>query len=239
MDIRALFFDLYGTLADWLPNAESIQQRCALAEGLNVDQLKIRLAYPEANRFLDLENTANPIALRDKDARRTFFVQYESNLLHAAGYSVTSEIAARIWDRVSRYPKKFALFDDALPSMEGLREMGLKLGVISNIGFELQQTLVQLGIAQYLDVSVSSVEARVAKPDPKIFRLALGKVGVSANQTIHVGDSLETDVLGARSAGMLPVLLKRSARSESQSHPQRIQTLLELPAIVEKARLSQ
>jgi len=60
-----------------------------------------------------------------------------------------------------------------------------------------------------LDVVVSSAEVGLRKPDPRIFELALARVGVAADEAVHVGDHLYADILGAEAVGMYPVLIDR------------------------------
>jgi HAD superfamily hydrolase (TIGR01509 family) len=89
--------------------------------------------------------------------------------------------------------------------LDTLRERGLKLGIVSN-AFDppalLQGDLVELGIAERVDVAVFSSEAGLRKPHPAIFELALQALGVGAEQTLFVGDSLTVDIAGAAALGM-------------------------------------
>ena len=61
----------------------------------------------------------------------------------------------------------------------------------------------------YLDMVLSSQEIGSAKPDPLIFIAALKKLNVQAREAIYIGDQYETDVLGARGAGINPILIDR------------------------------
>jgi putative hydrolase of the HAD superfamily len=89
--------------------------------------------------------------------------------------------------------------------LESLRDRGLKLGLVSN-AFDppdlLHRDLAQLGVAQLLDVAVFSSEVGRRKPDPAIFERALAALGVAPERALFVGDTLATDVAGARAVGM-------------------------------------
>jgi putative hydrolase of the HAD superfamily len=89
--------------------------------------------------------------------------------------------------------------------LEALRGRGLKLGVVSN-AFDppelLRRDLERLGVAERVDVTVFASEAGVRKPHPAIFRRALDELGVAAESTLFVGDSLATDIGGAAALGM-------------------------------------
>lgn len=89
--------------------------------------------------------------------------------------------------------------------LESLRERGLKLGLVSN-AFDppdlLHRDLAQLGVAQRLDVALFSSEVGRRKPDPAIFQRALDALAVAPERALFVGDTLATDVAGARAVGM-------------------------------------
>ncbi len=207
--IEAVVLDFYGTLVKWAPDAEEMQRDAAAAEGLAVDPAAIARAYPTANAYMNAENARTHIAKRASGERARFFTEYERRLLAAAGYDVEPELAARIWTRMEATQKELAPFDDALPALRALREAGLTLGVVSNMGRELGTVLDHLGLAQHLDTWMSSEEAGVAKPHAAIFHAALERAGVPAERALFVGDSYESDVLGAQDVGMRAALLLR------------------------------
>jgi len=68
----------------------------------------------------------------------------------------------------------------------------------------------ELGIAEYLDFTVTSAEAGADKPQPPIFLKALELAQVTAAEAVHVGDQYQNDVLGARGVGIAPILLDRA-----------------------------
>jgi putative hydrolase of the HAD superfamily len=86
-----------------------------------------------------------------------------------------------------------------LDAIATLRGRGLALAVVSNWDCSLPGQLAQAGIQ--VDAVVTCAEAGAAKPDPAIFEAALGRLGVSAGRTLHVGDQPE-DEGGARAAGL-------------------------------------
>ncbi len=89
-------------------------------------------------------------------------------------------------------------------TIEELHAMGLRMGIVSNI---ISTSLVphilnEYGIAQYMECIVMSSAAGYRKPDPRIFELALNELGVTAQETCYVGDTISRDVLGARNANL-------------------------------------
>jgi len=71
----------------------------------------------------------------------------------------------------------------------------------------------RIGIARYFRLAVNSAEAGAGKPDPRMFHLALERLGESAEAMVHVGDHPEHDVLGAHNAGVRAIWLNRQGSS--------------------------
>jgi putative hydrolase of the HAD superfamily len=90
-----------------------------------------------------------------------------------------------------------------------LRAAGARLAVVSNWDVSLHDVLERTALRPLVDAVVISAVEGVAKPDPAIFAVALGRLGAPAAEAMHVGDSLEHDVAGARAAGVEAVLVAR------------------------------
>ncbi|MBN1283623.1 MAG: HAD family hydrolase [Proteobacteria bacterium] len=93
--------------------------------------------------------------------------------------------------------------------LDWFRERGFRLGVISNAEGQIRRLLEHTGINSRFDVVVDSSEVGVAKPDARIFRMAVEGVRSSPERCVHVGDMVEIDVAGARGAGITPILVDR------------------------------
>lgn len=109
----------------------------------------------------------------------------------------------------------FQLFADVTPTLDRLKRQGIRLGLISNWQRGLKQFCEELGVASYFDVIISSAEVKSEKPDPRIFREALARLGASPECALHVGDSIDEDVLGASSVGIRAMLLDRRGMHSS------------------------
>jgi putative hydrolase of the HAD superfamily len=107
------------------------------------------------------------------------------------------------------------LFPDTVPALAALRRRGLQLGVVSNFDSRLTTICNGLGIADFFDTLVISGRAGCAKPDPRIFAIALQRLGVPPAEAMHVGDSECHDLNGAQAAGLRAVLLQRGAARPS------------------------
>jgi putative hydrolase of the HAD superfamily len=96
---------------------------------------------------------------------------------------------------------------DVIPALQRLRAAGKKLVVVSNANGRMRAALDRVGIGPHVDLVIDSFEESVEKPDPRIFQLAMERIGSRPETTVHVGDLFHTDVVGARAAGLRAVLL--------------------------------
>ncbi|HEU4975379.1 MAG TPA: HAD-IA family hydrolase [Baekduia sp.] len=110
---------------------------------------------------------------------------------------------------------RFRPYGEVPAVLAALREQGLRLVVVSNWDVSLHEALAATGLAGLVDGAISSAEAGAAKPDPAIFARALALAGVPAADALHVGDSPEADVAGARAAGIRALLVVRDGASAS------------------------
>jgi putative hydrolase of the HAD superfamily len=112
---------------------------------------------------------------------------------------------------------RFRAYPDAAPALEELRARGLRLVCVSNWDCSLPGVLAECGLAGLLDGVVSSAGSGSRKPDPAIFEAGLAIAGCEPGQAIHVGDTQAEDVVGARAAGVTPVLIGRDGGGEIAS----------------------
>ena len=96
---------------------------------------------------------------------------------------------------------EFRAYEDAGPALRALRAAGMRLVIASNWDCSLADWLGPAGLLELVDAVVTSAEVGVAKPDPLVFRRALAVAGVGPEAAVHVGDSPDNDVAGARAAG--------------------------------------
>ena len=90
-------------------------------------------------------------------------------------------------------------------ALDEIHRRGIPMGVVSNSSFGqrvIRHELAKYGLAEHLDVVVVSAEYAVRKPNPLLFETAAALLGVASSDIWFVGDRLDTDVAGARAAGM-------------------------------------
>jgi beta-phosphoglucomutase len=140
------------------------------------------------------------------------------------------DLAARMlrWLFEGRFDR---LFSDVLPALGALRDLGMPLGVLSNFGTQLPAILERLGLASFFEFVIVSAVVGVAKPDQRIFDLAVTEAGQARKRLLYVGDHIGDDIEGAQGAGLDAVLIDRRDRHREALCP-RIHSLLDLVAYV-------
>ena len=226
--IKAVFFDLYGTLAGFYPPRYEIQSQACAGFGIQVTPDGVLRGYALADAYMAEQNAVRPLRQRDRQGMNEFFAEYERRVLEGAGIDVTGQQALEIWRAVRNVPYQLTRFDDVLPTMDLLKSHGLTLGLISNMNRDGNELAENLGLTPYLDFAVTSLEVGAEKPHPPIFLAALDRAGVEPREAMHVGDQPTSDIEGARNVGINPVLLDRDGNHTGIQTCPRIETLMEL-----------
>ena len=232
--ITAVFFDLYGTLAGFRPSRFEIQSEALADFGITVTPDGILRGYYLADVFMSHQNATKPVRSLSREENRVFFAEYERRVLRGAGVEVSQDEAWQIWRRIRKIDYGLALFDDTIPALETCRQMGLTVGLISNMNQSGDELAGSMGLLPHLDFSITSHEVGAEKPSPIIFERALERAGARPEDAVHVGDQLSSDVAGAANAGINPVLLDRDGNHRHYAEQPRIEELSELPELLER-----
>jgi putative hydrolase of the HAD superfamily len=190
---RAVFLDALGTLVELEPPWVSLRELvpAEVSDERLVAALRAEMAYYREHAH-EGRDEASLAELRERCA---------AIVSEKLGFEITvDELIEAI--RFSAYP-------DAAPALGALRDRGLRLIAVSNWDCALPRVLERCGIERMLDGVVTSAEAGARKPDPAIFTAALELAGCEAGEALHVGDTADEDVAGARAAGIRPLLIDR------------------------------
>jgi putative hydrolase of the HAD superfamily len=230
--IRAVFFDLYNTLAGFSPSRFEIQSAACSEFDIKVTPDGIVRGYALADAFMAEENAIRPLRMKSKSSNKLFFTRYEQLVLKGAGVEVTESQSWDIWLTIQSMTYDLARYDDVLPAFDLLKSQGLALGMISNINRDAAELSESLGLTPYLDFTVTSREIGFEKPHPSIFRAALDRCSTLPQETVHVGDQITSDIEGALNVGINPVLLDRDDNHKDVESYPRIESLMELPYVL-------
>ena len=190
----------------------------ALARGLGVDELTAERAFrAEVDYYV-------PHHLEGSDARGLAELRRgcAAVVAEVAGVDLETAHQALMSSLV------FEPWEDSRPALEELRSLGLQLVVVSNWDCSLRSVLDRIGLLGLVDGVVTSAEVGAAKPDARIFGVALELAGCAPVEALHIGDTPEDDVAGAVAAGVHPVLLDRSGDGGQGT----LTSLSELPALI-------
>lgn len=200
-ELRTIFLDAGGVLI--FPNWERISTTLA-THGVHVPATVLAAAEPHAKRHLDHTRTIQAT----NDEKRGWL--YFNLILQQAGITPNDATAAALAE-LHAYHQQSNLWefmpDDVLPALRQLRELRLQLVVVSNANGTVEALARRLGLTECVECVLDSHVEKVEKPDPRFFEIALERSGARRESTIHLGDLYEVDVVGARSAGITPVLL--------------------------------
>ena len=228
--IKAVFLDWFNTLAHYKPPREELASQALQEFGINAPLEAIRRGLMLADKDYFEENIPSPIQKRSPEEQAKVFIQYQKTVLAEAGTSAPDEILQKIMNRLQELYRSmtFILFDDVLSTMQTLKKQKLILGLLTNLNWDINPICREVGVAPYLDFTVTSKEAGADKPHPPIFQLALERARVKPPETIHVGDQYKLDVVGARGVGINPILIDRSDLYSEVNDCPRIHSLTEL-----------
>jgi putative hydrolase of the HAD superfamily len=124
----------------------------------------------------------------------------------------------------------FVPFAEVPDALAELRAAGHRLLVVSNWDCSLPDWLGPAGLLEHVEAVVSSGDAGVAKPDPRIFERALELAGAEPDEVVHVGDSIDNDVAGARAAGLRAILVARNGGAPAEVEA--VSLLTDVPALL-------
>ena len=226
--ITAVFFDLYGTLANFQPSRFEVQSQACLEFGIKITEEGTIRGYKLADAYMSKENSIFPISTRSKNQRDQFFWEYEKLILEGNDVTVSIEMAGSIWNTLRKIPYKLVLFPDVVPEINKIKTIGIKTALISNIDSDNNNIIDELGLAQIFDVTITSNKIGATKPDPIIFNAALEQTGSIPENTIHIGDQILSDIQGALNSGIKPILIDRDRNHIGYTEHPRIESLSEL-----------
>jgi putative hydrolase of the HAD superfamily len=215
--IAAALFDAGGTLVrldfEWM--AESIRSL-----GHEIAAGSLRRAEVQGRLRFDASDRAT-------------ILPYFEGTLEAAG--VPQPLVPAVLETWSERQRAVGLWvkpmEGAREALEGVRAAGLRVAVISNSDGRAEQHIVDCGLRDQVEFVVDSGLVGVEKPDPRIFRLALERMGVPPGQAVYVGDVRSVDRHGAEGAGLHFILVDGTG-TYGREDERRVGEMVRLPALM-------
>lgn len=238
MRIKAVLFDMFDTLMmierDHAFHQPSLRKTHAFLvhNGINVSFDTFNAAYVEARDAL--------YAAADAQMEEPHFNLRIANALRSLGYDfdVSSDVVRgatlAFCEEFMRYVRMDENARSALEKLHGK----YKLGIVSNYAIPecVFKLLKKHGLAGLFDAVIVSGAVNKRKPSPEIFQKALEKLGVDAESTVFVGDTIDADIQGPKSIGMKTIYIERRTQKEIEEicPDQAIKNLNELSAALER-----
>jgi putative hydrolase of the HAD superfamily len=222
---RAVLLDALGTLVQLEPPWPLLQRTLVLRHGIEVTEEQAKEAMLAEFAYYRAHHREGTNERSLAELRRRCAGVLRERLPNVGRLSLDA-LTEALLDSL-----RFIPFRDAAPALGALRAAELPVAVVSNWDCSLRAVLADVGLAAALDAVVVSAEVGAEKPDTAIFQAALKQLRREPEQALFVGDSPETDIAGARAAGIRAVLLDRRAGGVAGDH-ERIFSLSELPALV-------
>ncbi len=206
---KAVFFDLDGTLRHSVPEGSDVFTDYVVTLGLQVDQdARLRAMRWEHLYWASSVDLRDDLLAHSGDTEN-FWIEYSRRRLVALGASPEKsvEFAPNVSKHIGEfYRPESVIPEDVRRTLPQLKEAGYILGVISNRDKPFQDLLQDHGIGEFFDFSLAAGEVNTFKPEPEVFEHALRRVNLSPRDAVYVGDNYYADVVGARRAGLEPIL---------------------------------
>jgi putative hydrolase of the HAD superfamily len=203
-NLQAITFDVGGTLIEPWPSVGHVYAAVAARHGIEgASPAQLNARFFAAWKALDCraESRADWAAIVEATFEGVATVA-DPKALFEALYAQFME------------PSAWRVFDDVQPTLAALHSRGMRLAIVSNWDERLRPLLARLNLLDHFELAVVSCEVGSRKPELKIFEQATEALGLSPDRVLHVGDSLEQDILGARAAGMQAVGIRRAQPKE-------------------------
>ncbi len=192
--MSSIFLDLGGTLVDFKPNYHEPIYFTLIKNGYDVD---LKSVYRAVSRYLGKEN------LPSADGNPIINV---NEILKMMGISVDKYTLDEL-QSLKFLSTFYDLYHDTVPFLKALKSRGYRVYIISNASQKINEVIHNTGISGFLDGVVASYRIGKIKPDPEIFKEGIRIAGETG---LYVGDLYEVDYVGAKRAGLEPVLLDRN-----------------------------
>jgi len=208
-DINAILFDFDGTLRHSLPSGGEVFTNYVISQGLSVTNEDRRRAAIWEHYYFASSPEIQADQKKFNNEGEDFWFHFAHRRLAALGCA--PELVPEIGPKVSAHMREAYKPENWIPEevhtvMPELKDTGYTLGVVSNRDKPYKDEIDDFGMGAYFHFSLAAGEVQSWKPDPGVFEHALKIAGARPEQTLYIGDNYFADVVGARRAGLQPVL---------------------------------
>jgi len=207
--IKAIFFDLDGTLRHSVPEAREVSSEYTATLGLHINEEdRQRAARWEYLYWASSADLRDDLIAHPPDTEQ-FWIEYSRRRLIAVGASPAwaEEHAADVSAHMGEmYRPDSIVPDDVQRTLPILKEAGYYMAVLSNRDKPFLDVMESHKLSPFFEFSLAAGEVDIYKPEPGVFEHALKRANLAASEVAYVGDNYFADIVGARRAGLTPVL---------------------------------
>jgi len=226
MAVEVVFFDVGNTLIYPDPPVGEVYAAALREAGFEGEPAQVEQRFAEAWQQLraELDGDTLEYGRTEQDALRWWRRVVAASFEPFGRPSDFERIFRELYEYFAS-GQAWGIYEDAVPTVEHMKRRGKQVGVISNWDVRLEEVLRALDLWGLFDCVVVSALVGAEKPAPAIFEHALRQFDCPPARALHVGDSYEEDVLGARGAGLEALWL---CRDDTGDGPHAIRSLTEL-----------
>lgn len=210
---KVIFLDAVGTLFGVKGSVGEIYSQIAKDFGVEVEASTLNQAF--IKNFKAAPSPIFPHAQTQDIPQREFdwWQQLAMSTFDSAGVlQKFSDFPAFFTELYIHFgtAEPWFIYPDVLTALQNWKNAGIELGIISNFDSRLYSVLQALELREFFSSITISTQVGVAKPDPKIFTVALSKHNCLPDQGWHIGDSLKEDYQGAKEVGLRGIWIERN-----------------------------
>ncbi len=215
---RAVFFDLYGTLIEirtdeYDPWVYSVLSQYLSYHSVNIDAEELKRGYFDGIRQ-HLEQSTEPYP--EVDIYKVFH-----NIMHKYGSKKYSETI--VLDTIMLFRsltiRQFGVFPGLYEALVSIGKR-YKTAIISDAQWSFSESEIKkLGLDRFFRLRILSSRFGFKKPDTRMFTMAMGKMKVTPDESVYIGDNPPKDIVGAKKAGMKFILFRSECRSYNGFQP--------------------
>ncbi|MGH2583150.1 MAG: HAD family hydrolase [Anaerolineales bacterium] len=235
--VNTVLFDLDDTLRYNDPHAHTFFCDYVQSLGIRLTAGQRRVSQRWEHTYWASSNQLTSDIEDFVEGSEGFWLNYSSRHLQALGVpkDQADHLAADVHRHMrDNYEPRSYIPNENIEALSGLRRAGFKLGVITNRPKPIHSEMNTLNLDTYLDFFLTAAQLGAYKPDPTIFNNLLAFIGRPASDVVYVGDNYYADIVGARNAGIRPILLNWNALYD-KTDCEEITSLRQLPEILQPA----
>ncbi|MEE2900837.1 MAG: HAD-IA family hydrolase [Myxococcota bacterium] len=224
--IKAVLFDVGGTLITPNPSVAAIYKKFGEPFGLEATENELKLAFASAwPRYEGFGKAAATQLSHDSESIKNRWQVLVEDVFDQVAFTGDRDSCFLALYHAFERPEVWKIYPDVFPVIDALNQLGMNLGLISNWDARLRPLLKDLDLENHFEPIIISCEVGVEKPKTEIFEAARKQCNCLFSEIVYIGDQADFDVFAPKKLGMKAYLIDRDKRS---SIPHRLDSLLDI-----------